>query len=79
MDQPKELQTSYSIRKHLHQGVSYTSFNTLRMNEWLVKLSIAGEETIMVILIHPASNNIQMAYFNDEIRAHDFILGVTNT
>jgi len=49
------------------------------MNEWLVKLSIAGEETIMVILIHPASNNIQMAYFNDEIRAHDFILGVTNT
>lgn len=79
MEAPKQSQKSFITKTRIKPlGLDLFSYENVPIKNWNVKVSVTSNDTILVIMTHRKTNNIQMAFFNDELRAHLYISGVVD-
>ena len=80
MEVPKELPQSFVTTRYVSEGgFELFSYNTLQLRNWFVRVSITETDTIMAVLTHVHLGLTKIAFFNDEVKAHQFIQDVIST
>lgn len=79
MEAPKESPQSFTTNKSRSpSGCVITSLSTIRIKNWFVRVSTTSFDTICVVMCHVKTEDTRVAFFIDEIHAHNFIKAVTS-
>lgn len=70
----RESEKSLSVKTFLmFNGIQLHSFDTVKMNDWMVRVSITNIDSIMVVLQNPNTLECKVGFFYDELLANKFI------
>lgn len=59
-------------------GIDITSMGVVQLKMWYVKVSTTSLDSICVVMTHCQLGYTKVAFFVDEIKAHEFISYTTN-
>lgn len=57
----------------LPSGLDLHSFETVELEDWLVRVSVTNIDSILVVMQHPSTLITRVGFFFDELEANKFI------
>lgn len=74
MEAPKESpQLFITTRSKLKDGFDITSMGVVKIKNWYVRVSTTSLDSICVVMTHADYGLTNIAFFTDEIKAHQYI------
>jgi len=71
MESPTQKHQIYTYKTK--SGLQLFSFNTVLLDDWLVKASLTSADTIVVIMQNIETGSVATGFFTDENKANDFV------
>jgi len=78
VEAPKESHHSFTTSKsRFDNGFEITSLGVVLINDWYIRISTTTLDSICVVMTRKKDGYTKVAFFYDELIAHEFIKDVT--